>query len=162
MPGLTGVPWIQVALIDLQNVQAGPLVVAMQGTALASGQPDPTTQVIADTSDEIIGAIGFSGRYVMDASQGTLTPNVIPPNLKNFCVKKVVRTLRGRLNMTIMPDQIQDEQTYQKTLGLLREGRFPVDTTNNPSATNLSVKGGQTVLNPGVRRQFRPCQLRNL
>jgi hypothetical protein len=159
---LTALPWIAVALVDLQNAQAGALVTAFQTTALASGQTDPTTQVIADTSDEILGSIGFSGRYTMDASQGTLTPNLIPPNLKNFCVKKAIRTLRGRLNMGLMPDQIQDERTYQSTLAQLRKGEFPVDATNNPSGVDVSVKPGLVALNPGYHRHFQPHQLRNL
>ena len=162
MSGLSALPWISVGLADLQNAQAGPLVVAMQSTALASGQGDPTPQVICDTVDEILGAIGFSGRYTMDASQGTLTPNLIPPNLKDLCVKRVVRIMRGRLEMSLMPDQIQDERTYQSIRGQIRRGEYPIDLTNNPSGSNVSIKSGQVSLNCGYRRQFTPRQLDNL
>jgi hypothetical protein len=165
MSGLSALPWISVSLSDLQNAQAGPLVVAMQSTALASGQSDPTPQVICDTSDEILGAIGFSGRYLMDASQGTFgsgTPNLIPPNLKNFCVKRVIRTCKGRLNMAPNAMDIEDERTYQRTLELLRKGQYPVDLTNNPSGSNVSIKSGSVALNPGYCRKFQPCQLNNL
>jgi hypothetical protein len=137
----------------------------MQSTALASGQSDPTPQVICDTSDEILGAIGFSGRYLMDASQGTFgsgTPNLIPPNLKNFCVKRVIRTCKGRLNMAPNAMDIEDERTYQRTLELLRKGQYPVDLTNNPSGSNVSIKSGAVALNTGYCRKFQPCQLNNL
>jgi hypothetical protein len=162
MPGLPSVPWIAVTLADLQDAQAGPLVTAFQTTALASGQSDPTGRVIANISDEILGSIGFSGRYTMDASQGTVTPNVIPPNLKDLCVKKVCRVLKGRLNMVLLPDQTQDERTYQSTLLQLREGRFPINATSNPSGSNIAVKPGLVTLNLGQRRQFEPHDLRNL
>ena len=165
MSGLSAVPWIQVALVDLQNAQAGPLVVAMQSTALASGQTDPTPQVICDTSDEILGAVGFSGRYTMDASQGTFAagvPNLIPPNLKNFCVKRVIRTCKGRLNMAPNAMDLVDEKTYQDTLSLLRKGQYPVDLTNNPSGSNVSIKSGAVALNSGYCRKFQPWELRNL
>lgn len=165
MSGLSALPWIAVGLSDLQNAAAGPLVVAMQSTALASGQSDPTPQIICDTSDEVLGAIGFSGRYTMDASQGTFAagvPNLIPPNLKNFVVKRVIRTCKGRLNMNMAPMDIEDERTYQSTLGALRRGQYPVDLTNNPSGSNVSIKGGAVALNPGYCRTFQPCDLRNL
>jgi hypothetical protein len=163
--GLSAVPWYGLVLADLQNAQAGPLVVAMQGTALASGQTDPTPQVMCDTCDEILGAVGFSGRYTMDASQGTFAagvPNLIPPNLKNFAVKRVIRTCKGRLNMAPNAMDIEDERTYQRTLQLLREGKYPVDVTNNPSGSNISVKPGLVTLNQGYCRHYQPWQLRNL
>lgn len=162
MAGNSAIPWVAVALLDLQNAQAGALVTAFQSTALGPGQPDPTTQVIADTSDEILGAVGFSGRYTMDASQGNQTPNVIPPNLKNMAVRKIVRLMRGRLEMTLLPDMIEDERTYQRTLGLLRKGEFPVDATNNPSGSNVGIKPGLVQYNCGQPRRFSPCNLWNI
>lgn len=162
MAGNSAIPWIAVALLDLQNAQAGALVTAFQSTALGPNQPDPTGQVIADVSDEILGAVGFSGRYTMDASQGNTTPNVIPPNLKTMAVRKIVRLMRGRLEMTLLPDQIEDERTYQRTLGLLRDGRFPVDATNNPSGSDVSIKPGQVGINRGQRRQFGPREMWNI
>lgn len=162
MAGLPAVPWIAVGLIDLQNAQAGPLVVAFQSTALAAGQPDPTAQVIADVSDEILGSIGFSGRYTMDASQGTVFPNVIPPNLKNMAVKKICRLMKGRLEMPLRTDEIEEGRTYERTLDALRRGAFPIDATNNPSGSNIAVKPGLVASNYGYRREFQPHDLRNL
>lgn len=165
MSGLSALPWYQLSLVDLQNAQAGPLVVAMQSTALATNQGDPTPAIMCQVADEILGAVGFSGRYLMDASQGTFatgTPNLIPPNLKDMAVKKVIRICRGRLDLLLKPDQIQDEQTYQRTLGLLREGKFPVDVTNNPSGSDVSSKPGLVALNCGYHRQFQPRELNNL
>lgn len=162
MAGLSALPWVAVTVADLQNAQAGALVSAFQGTALGSGQSDPTGPVIAQVSDEILGDIGFSGRYIMDASQGTVTPNVIPPNVKDLCVKRVVRIMRGRLEMALTSDQMQDERTYQSIRRDIREGRYPIDQTSNPSGSNVSIKSGQVSLNCGQRRRFQPCDLENL
>lgn len=162
MSGLSALPWIAVGVTDLQNAQAGALVAAFQGTALGVGQTDPTGPVIAQVSDELLGDIGFSGRYTMDASQGTVTPNLIPPNLKDLCVKRVVRIMRGRLEMPLTADQIQDERTYQSIRGQIRRGEYPIDLTNNPSGSNVSIKSGQVSLNPGYCRRFQPWQLNNL
>jgi hypothetical protein len=162
MAGNSAIPWIAVGLVDLQNAQAGPLVVAFQSTALAANQADPTPQIISDVTDEILGAVGFSGRYTMDASQGNVFPNLLPPNLKNMAVRKIVRILRGRLEMTLLPDQIEDERTYQRTLQLLRDGKYPVDATNNPSGSDISIKPGLVQMNCGQRRQFSPGQLWNI
>ena len=162
MSGLSALPWIAVSVTDLQNAQAGALVTAFQSTALASGQADPTGPTIAQVSDELLGDIGFSGRYTMDASQGTLVPNLIPPNLKDVCVKRVVRIMRGRLEMSLTADQIQDERTYQSIRTQIRKGQYPIDLTNNPSGSNVSLKGGAVALNCGQRRHFTPGQLSNL
>lgn len=162
MAGLAAVPWIQVALVDLQNAQAGPLVVAFQSTALAMGQADPTPQAIADITDQILGSIGFSGRYTMDASQGTVFPNVIPPNLKNMAVRAVCRFMKGRLEMPLRADETEDGRTFERTLQLLRDGRFPIDATSNPSGSDIAVKPGLVAINYGYRRQFQPHDLSNL
>lgn len=165
MPGNSSVPWIAVTVGDLQNAQAGPLVVAFQSTALAVGQVDPTGQILTDVSAEVLGAVGFSGRYTMDASQGTFAagvPDLIPPNLKSLVVNKVVRIMRGRLEMVATAMQIEDEKTYQRVLQQIRDGRYPVDATNNPSGSDISVKPGLVTLNKGSHRHFRPHQLNNL
>lgn len=162
MSGVTGVPWVAITLTDLQNAQAGALVTAFQTSALASGQADPTGKVINDVTQEILGAVGFSGRYTMDASQGTVVPDVLPPNLLNMAVAKVCRKMRGRLEMPLMPDQIEDERTFQRTLQLLRDGRYPVTATSNPSGTDISGNPGLVALNPGQWRRFTPGQLNNL
>jgi hypothetical protein len=165
MAGNSSVPWVAVTVSDLQNAQAGALVLAFQTTALGQGQSDPTAQVLTDVSAELLGAVGFSGRYTMDASQGTFgagVPDLIPPNLKSLVVNKVVRIMRGRLEMVATAMQIEDEKTYQRTLDRIRLGQYPVDATNNPSGSDISVRPGLVALNYGNRRHFRPGQLDNL
>lgn len=157
----SSVTWIQVTLADLQDARAGPLVLAMQQTALASGQTSPVPRIIADASEEVLGAIGFSGRYLMDASYGTVTPNVIPPNLKRMVVEKICRIFKGRLNMALLPQEVEEERVYQDRLSDLIAGKWPVDVTDNPG-NNLSVQGGAvSAYNPNTT-QFSRSKLNNL
>lgn len=138
---LSAVTWIQIVTADIQNSRSGPLVLGFQTTALATGQSDPVPAIISQVTEELLGVMGFSGRYTMDASYGTVSPNVIPPNLKDMAVEKICRKLKGRLNMPYTESEREDEREYQKRLNLLREGRWPVDITDNPG-NNLSVRGG--------------------
>ena len=158
----SSVAWIQITLADLQNARAGPLVLAFQSTALASGQTDPTAPIIADATEEVLGVMGYSGRYTMDASYGTVSPNVIPPNLKRLVVEKICRIFKGRLNMALLPQEVDDERTYQIRLADLRVGRWPVDMTNNPG-NNLSAQPGSVTQVPCAQAvRFRTSQLNNL
>jgi hypothetical protein len=162
MAGNSAVPWVPITLTDLQNAQAGPLVTAFQGTALGPGQTDPTVQIIQDVTAEILGAVGYSGRYTMDASQGSVSPDILPPNLKNFGVLRVTRVLRQRLEMDWQSAQQADERTYRSILASVRRGEYEVDATNNPSGSNISVKPGLVQINPGQRRQFTRRELWNI
>lgn len=162
MPGLSQVPWYQISVADIQNAQSGPLVSAFQATALASGQGDPTTAILGKVASEILGAIGFSGRYTMDASQGTQSPDLIPPNLLDWAVGRAVRLMRSRLEMASTPFLDGEQRSYDMLLGRLRRGEEPIDATNNPSGSNISIKPGTVTLNYGMRRQFTRHQLRNL
>lgn len=163
MAGLSALPWVAVALADIQNARPGALVTAFQSTALASGQADPTLAIVQKVTAEVLGAVGFSGRYVMDASQGQNgAVDVLPPNLFDFAVEKCCRMMEKRLAMPWTPDETKDEERYQKVLVDIREGRYPVDATSNPSGSNVSIKSGQVSLNCGQRRRFQPCDLENL
>lgn len=157
MAALQAVPWVQIALVDLQNARAGPLVTAFQSTALAAGQADPTPNVIQKYSAEILGDISFSGRVVMDASQGTISPDVVPPNCVDLIVQKICRVLKGRLAMQLNADEIQDERTYQSIRGQIRRGEYPIDATNNPgNLAGIASKGGAVASIPGLRPMFGP------
>ncbi len=161
MPGVSSVAWIQIVIADLQNSRSGPLVVGFQTTALAPGQSDPVPAVISQVTEEILGVMGFSGRYTMDASYGTVTPNVIPPNLKDLAVEKIARKLKGRLNMALTNQELDEERTYQHRISALREGRWPVDLTNNPG-NNLSSNPGVVARSGPTTSYFKRGQLADL
>jgi hypothetical protein len=163
MSGLSQVPWVAIALTDIQNARPGALVTGFQATALASGQSDPTLYIIQKVTAEVLGAVGYSGRYTMDASQGQNgTVDLLPPNLFDFAVEKCCRMMEKRLAMPWTPDEVKDEDRYQKTLVEIRLGKYPIDATNNPSGSNISIQPGQVALNCGYHRRFQPWQLNNL
>ncbi len=158
---LTATQWIQIVFADIQNSRSGPLSLGFASTALATGQTDRVTPLISNTTEEIIGAIGFSGKYTMDASYGSLTPNVIPPNLKDLAVEKIIRRLKLVLNMALLQQETDDERNYNRILSLIREGRYPIDITNNPG-NNLSLPGGGVGSIVRNCTQFSRAQLSNL
>lgn len=153
--------WIQVTFADIQNSRSGPLVLGFQSTALATGQTNPVPAIIDQVTEEILGIIGFSGRVVMDASYGTVSPNVLPPNLKDMAVEKICRKLKGRLDMPLTEQERQDEKDYNQRLNLLREGKWPVDISDNPG-NNLSVQGGAVVSQQRQHAEFTRRGLRGL
>lgn len=157
MSALTGVPWVAVQLSDLQNARPGALVAAFQGTALAVGQADPTTAIIQKCTTDLLSAVGYSGRVVMDASQGTVTPDLVPPNLFNALVEEICRTMEKRLSLPWTQDEQNGDRAYQRILQGLMQGTYSVYATNNPgNLASISSKGGAVASLPGLPRFFRP------
>ena len=153
---LTAVPWVAVTLTDIQNARPGPLVTAFQTTALASGQSDPTTAIIQKCTAELLSAVGMSGRVVMDASQGQVVPDVVPPNLFDMLVEAICRRMQKRLRLPWTDDEKADQRHYEEILLKLRTGDYPVDMTNNPgNAASISSKGGSVATVGGNPRLFR-------
>ncbi len=157
----SSVQWIQIVVADIQNSRSGPLVLGFQTTALAAGQTDPIPSIIVQVTEEILGVMGFSGKYTMDASYGAISPNVIPPNLKDWAVEKICRRLKMRLNMALLAQEQEDERQYERRLNLLRQGQWPVDVTNNPG-NNLSRPTSGIGNYNRQSPQFTRCQLNNL
>lgn len=130
--------WRTLTTGDLNDAKAAPLINAVRTTCLASGQADPTTNLIANVAEEIRGAIGFSGKYLISATDAAL-----PPNLLDMAAQKVVRVCKRRLEQMLTPDERDEEQVYQKRLGLLREGRYQVDAPDDPVTSNPSTPSGR-------------------
>ena len=157
MPALTAVPWVAVTLTDIQNARPGALVTAFQSTGLASGQPDPTGAIIQKCTADLLGAIGMSGRVVMDASQGQVVPDVVPPNLFDKLVERICRVMEKRLRMPWTDDEKNDERKWDDILLKLRTGDYPVDMTSNPgNLASISSKGGAVSTIAAPARQFQP------
>lgn len=154
---LTAVPWVAVAVSDLQNARPGALVTAFDATALGPGQTNRTTVAIAKYTAELLAAVGYSGRVVMDASQGTVSPDVVPPNLFDPLVEKICRQLEKSLGMPWTADETSQERDYAKLLQALMKGEVAVFATSNPgNAASISSKGGSVATICAPRRQFQP------
>lgn len=149
--------WIPLAIGQLNDAKAAQMIAAVQTTCLASGQSDPVPALIGQIVEEIRGAIGFSGKYGVSATEGT-----IPPNLKDMAVQKIVRICKRRLEQTLNQDDRDDEANYQKRLDLIRRGEWPIDQPDDPLALAPSTPNGRVSEVRAPARRFTRSQLDNL
>lgn len=122
-------PWITITLADLNDARIAELVDALRKEELGAGQTDPMPRRITTVVDEIRRCIRF-GNAVLDADTA-----VIPAGLKDLAVEKIVRGLKGRLQIPLSDDETKAEALYQRRLEMLTLGKWPVDTTSNPEAS---------------------------
>lgn len=119
--------WFTISADDLNDRKVAELVTALREEALAVGQTDPMPRIIADVTNEIRDAIGFSGRYTLDAN-----PAALPNGLKEMAVKKVVRDMKGRLQQPLDKDDERDAEVYESRLKSLVKGEWPVGEPDTP------------------------------
>lgn len=119
--------WFTISAGDLNDRKVAELVTALREEALAVGQTDPMPRIIADVTNEIRDAIGFSGRYTLDAN-----PAALPNGLKEIAVKKVVRDMKGRLQQALDKDEETDAEIYEARLKALVKGEWPVGDPDTP------------------------------
>jgi hypothetical protein len=124
--------WTTISLLDLQEARAAKLVEALTTKALGDGQPDPSAGIVAKVVDELRAAIGFSGRYVLDAVDSS-----VPASLKDLAVQKVIRLAKTRLMMSLNDAEREEERTYQKRLETLISGKWPVESPDSPLSSSL-------------------------
>jgi hypothetical protein len=121
--------WNTITVADLNDFKVAELVTALQEEALGSGQADPTPGIIADVISIVRGAIGWSGRYELDANTAA-----IPKSLREIAAKKVIRTMKGRLQMALSDDEAKDAEVFEARLKALIKGEWPVEDADTPLA----------------------------
>jgi hypothetical protein len=114
--------WITLSLTDLNEFKVAELVEALRTEALAEAQGDPMPGMIGDTARELRAAVAFSGKYKLDAN-----PETIPASLRALGAKKVVRELKGRLEIALKKKEETDDDIYEKRLVALKDGKWPVE-----------------------------------
>lgn len=114
--------WITPSLAWLNDHKVGELIDALRTEALASGQTDPMARMITEVTDELRAAIAFSDKYDLDADTTTL-----PKGLKEIATKKIVRLMKGRLELPLSKDEERDADIYEARLKAINEGRWPID-----------------------------------
>lgn len=118
--------WFTPTSADLNDHKVAQLVDALRQEALAAGQTDPMPRIITEITNAVRGAIAFSGQYQLDADATT-----IPNGLKEEAVKKIVRVMKGRLEMPLSKDEQRDDEIYESRLKALVKGEWPVDAPDN-------------------------------
>ncbi len=154
---MSTLPWITLAVGDLNDAKAATLISAVANNALASGQTNPIPNLIGVVVEELRGAIGYSGKYSVSETVST-----IPPNLKDMAVQKIVRVCKRRLEQMLDQSDRDDEATYQKRISAIMAGEWPIDQPDDPMALAPSTPQGRVSEIVPPTRRFRRCQLDGL
>lgn len=150
--------WITLSNSNVWDAKAFQLIAAVSASCLGSGQTDPVPNLISSVIEELRGAIGYSGKY-----QVSTTASTIPPNLKDMAVQKIVRLCKRRLEQQLSLDERDEESVYQRRLGFIRSGDWPIDQPDDPLASNPSAPQGRVSdAGTGICRQFTTRDLSNL
>jgi hypothetical protein len=144
--------WITIALADLDDHTVAELVDALRQEALRTSQTDPMPRIIDEVTNEVRGAIAFSGRYQLDAVATT-----IPKGLKEIAVKKITRVMKGRLLQALSDDEKADSKIYEDRLEALIEFRWPVDSPDTPLAPVPTQAVASTPKITPKTRSFSRC-----
>ena len=97
-----------------------------QTKALQSAQADPLPVLIAQVTEQLRGSVGFRTPALLDATAGTLPPNLVPD-----AIGEIIRRLKMRLNKTLNDDERIAASGYRKLLAALNAGEWPVDAPLN-------------------------------
>ena len=149
--------WQIITISDLYDAKAAPLITAVQTTCLAAGQPDPIPELIANATEEVRGAMGFSGKYMLSA-----TLNSLPPNLVDMVVQRIVRLCKRRLEQPLTQDERDDEKQFQDKLGKLMAGKWPIANPDDPILVNPTAPGGTVSSFGNTCRDYSRWDTQNL
>jgi len=121
--------WTIIAPTALDEASIRGIVEKYRDEAAARSLPDPAT-LIAQQVDELRACIGFSGKYQLDADT-----TKVPRGLLPLVVRKVIREMSRSLGVALSDDDRADDKFYESRLDLVRQGDWPVETSDNPVAT---------------------------
>jgi hypothetical protein len=139
--------WITPSLAWLTDHKVGELIDALRTEALASGQTDPMPRIVTEVTDELRAAIAFSGKYTLDADVTT-----VPKGLKEVATKKIVRLMKGRLELSLSDDEKRDADIYESRLKAINEGKWPID---DPDTAIADPEVQSAVASPRIRKKCR-------
>ncbi len=139
--------WITIAATDLNDHKVADLVTALREEALGAGQTDPMPGIIEEVTNELRGAIAFSGRYQLDADEAT-----VPRSFREMVTKKIIRVMKGRLQQSLDEDEKTDGEVYESRLKGLGRGEWPVD---KPDIADTDVPTQSTGATPRITARER-------
>jgi hypothetical protein len=139
--------WRPIILSDLTAASVSGKVTIIRNAASGRSLPDPAPAAIAAITQELRGAIGFSGKYIVDQDT-TALPNA----LLDLAIKKIVREMVRSVNLPLTADEQADERTYESRLDKVRQGLWPIDPADNPV---LAPQIQRSVITPAIRRRPR-------
>lgn len=142
--------WTTVTATDLNAASVSGKLTIIRTIASNKSLPDPAPAAIDKVTKELLGAIGFSGKYALD--QDTTK---IPNSLLDLAIQKIVRACSRAVGSPWSEDERADERTYESRLDKIRRGDWPIETPDNPVAVK-PVQSPIVVPKVGSReRQFK-------
>jgi hypothetical protein len=123
--------WISLALADLYNSKAAPLVDQINQQLLGAGQTDRVTGILADVTLEI-------RRRVAKCNQLDADPTRIPAGLKPLAVDLAYCRLKIAAEMPLSEDERLLLKQREDQLERVADGRDTVDPADNPVAANFN------------------------
>lgn len=121
--------WTTITVANLNASSVSGKVATIRQIATAKTMPDPAPAAIANITAELRGAIGFSGKYIVD-QDATKLPN----SILDLAIKKMVRDMSKTVNLPLSVDESADERTYEARLEKIRQGQWPIETADTPIA----------------------------
>ncbi len=149
--------WITITSTDLNDAKVAALVDALRTAALASGQADPTVEIIAGITAEIRSNIAGCRTNVLDIDATT-----IPRELKALACRMVVREAQSRLQLELNADEKTEQTRDDERLKAIRSCDLPVEAPDNPQTTPEVQRGGAAELVNTATRKTGRCQLDGL
>lgn len=144
--------WITITVADLNDHKVAELVTALREEALGDGQADPMPGIIIEVTNEVRSAIAFSGRYTVDVNAAA-----IPQGLREIAAKKILRVMKGRLQLPLSDDEAKDAEIYEARIKALIKGEWPVDEPDDPLSTPEVQSAAPTPRITKRHRHFDRC-----
>lgn len=143
--------WITVTEAHLQQAISGPELDAFRAAALASGQTDPVTGIVAEITQEIRG-------YVAACTRNQLGPSgTIPDELLHAFLSLFVPRFQSRAGGVVIDPNGQREREVsaaRQLLGQVASCKFAIVQPVAPD-TSSTVGGSVQVICPGERTASR-------
>lgn len=144
--------WTTITLLDLNDARVAELVTALRSEELGAGQTDPMPRRIQAVITQVRDFIALCAATPVDTDA-----TLIPASTKDEATEEIIRRLKKRLLQPLGDDEIRGEKRYNDMLAALRDGIWPVDTPDDPIATNpVQSPGGSPRFTPKCRR-FTRC-----
>lgn len=143
--------WIPITLANLEDAKLAKLVTALRTKALKETPPqdDPTPRVTQKVVDRIRRKIASNRRNRLDADTTT-----IPKGLLDMGVDFVLAELKGRLEMTLTPEEVERIARHETDLNRIASGTDVVEQPDDAIDADVQETSGSPTISH-CRREER-------
>lgn len=119
--------WIILTEADALSVVNAKLLEAARTKVVASGQPDPLVEKLAQTVGDVRGAVAASGKWVLGAG------DTIPSRLKGTALDLFAVRILGRLDLEVSTVKMDLYKSAERKLEAVRKGTDSIEEAATPS-----------------------------